>query len=161
MKLILRFIAAVAKYVAFVVGGITLFLILAPVAGYLPYSDRPGPGWHGSLPALGISEFLANAWSMLGYGLFLAVLFVIPAAVAVLVIRGIEMIVHRTGLRRIAAGVVAGLAAGYWMLGAGWYIAAGTAMFVLAVILGVTAGAWLLFSRAEPGIPDSATDGSA
>jgi hypothetical protein len=45
MRLLLRFLKAVALYLATVVGGVTLFLIFAPLFGYLPYSDRPGPGW--------------------------------------------------------------------------------------------------------------------
>src|SRR5712692_1562273 len=36
-----------------VAGGVFLVLILLTLIGYLPYSDRPGPGWQGAhLPSL-------------------------------------------------------------------------------------------------------------
>ena len=149
MKPLLAYLKSVAKYLGFVVGGITLFLILAPVVGYLPYSDRPGPGWHGTFPGLSPREFVANTGAMLEYGLFLAILFVIPGAVAVLVIRGAERLVPRREWRRALGALVGALFAGYWMLGAGWYIAAGLPLLILAVILGGVAGAWFLTRPVE------------
>ncbi len=149
MKPLLSYLNSVAKYTGVVVGGVTLFLILAPVVGYLPYSDRPGPGWYGTFPALSLREFVANTGAMLGSGLFFAVLFVIPGAVAVLVLRGVERFVHRLAWRRAIGTLVGALFAGYWMLGAGWYISAGLPLLILAVILGAFAGAWLLTRPVE------------
>jgi hypothetical protein len=149
MKPLLGYLKSVAKYLGVVVGGITLFLILAPVVGYLPYSDRPGPGWHGSFPALSLREFVSNTGAMLEYGLFLAMLFVIPGAAAVLVLRGIERLVRRHAWRRTWGACVGALFAGYWMMGAGWYIAAGLPLLVLAIILGGVAGAWFLTRPVE------------
>jgi hypothetical protein len=153
--LVMRFIAALAKYAAFVVGGVTLFLILAPVVGYLPYSDRPGAGWHASFPALGLREFLANARDMLGLGLFLGILFVIPGAVGLLAIRGFERLSRHAWTRRIGAAAIAAATAGYWMLGAGWYIAAGVPLLVIATILGAVAGGWLLASAPRQAAVDA------
>jgi hypothetical protein len=155
MHVLLRFLKSLALYLATVAGGVTLFLIAAPLFGYLPYSDRPGPGWFGQFPALGWGEFWANAWEMLGYGLFLAVLFVIPGALGLLLARGVERLVRHRRVQRALAAVVGALAAGWWMLGAGWYISAGWALLVLAVALGGVAGACILVrptGRLEAGV---------
>jgi hypothetical protein len=149
MHIVLRFAKSLALYLATVAGGVTLFLILAPLFGYLPCSDRPGPGTFDRFPALGWQAFWANAWDMLGYGLFLGLLFLIPGAVGVLLIRGVERVVRRLlALRLLAATIAAGVAGG-WMLGAGWYIAAGPALLAVAVALGAFAGGWLLTGRAS------------
>ena len=152
MSVLLRFLKSLALYLATVAGGVTLFLIVAPLFGYLAYSDRPGPGWFGAFPALSWNQFWANAGGMLGYGVFLGILFLIPGAVAVLIIGGIERFVRHQVLVRVLAAVVAALGAGYWMLGAGWYIAAGPALLVVAIILGGLAGAWFLVRGRQ--VPD-------
>lgn len=149
MKRTLDFLKSLAQYLGFVAGGVTLFLIFAPVVGYLPYSDRPGPGWHGTFPALSVREFIANTGAMLEYGLFLAVLFVIPGAFGVLVIRGVERVVRTLTWRRVLATLIGALIAGYWMLSAGWYISAGAPLHVLSIVLGGIAGAWLLTRPAK------------
>ena len=150
MRVVLRFLGSVGLYLAVVIGGVTLFLILAPLFGYLPYSDRPGPGWFASFPALGWLQFWSNAWAMLNYGLFLGVLFIILSMIGVLVIRGIEHVIRRPVIVRALAATVAALVAGYWMLGAGWYISAGVPLLVIAVIFGALAGAWALPVRRPP-----------
>jgi hypothetical protein len=147
MRVLLRFVKSVALYLATVVGGVTLFLIFAPLFGYLPYSDRPGPGWFAQFPALSWGQFWSNAWGMLGYGLFLAILFLIPAGLGVLLIMGLERVVSHSLTRRGLAALVAAVAAGWWMLGAGWYISAGMPLLVAAILLGAIAGGWLIVDR--------------
>ncbi|MGH7647830.1 MAG: hypothetical protein ACREND_06910 [Gemmatimonadaceae bacterium] len=149
MRVLLRLLQSFALYLGTVVGGVTLFLIIAPLFGYLSYSDRPGPVWFGGFPALGWQQFWANAGDMLGYGAFLGLLFIIPGAVAVLIAWGIERWIRHPVLARGLAAVVAALGAGYWMLGAGWYIAAGPALLVVAVVLGGVAGAGLLVRQRQ------------
>ena len=144
MRATLRFLRSTGLYIAIVIGGVTLFLILAPVVGYLPYSDRPGPGWFASFPALTWSQFFSNAWGMIGYGVFLGILFIVPSALGVLIIRGIEHVAPRPLIVRSLGAVIAAVIAGYWMLGAGWYIAAGTPLLVIAVVSGALAGAWVV-----------------
>lgn len=149
MRVLARFVRSLALYLLVVVGGVTVFLILAPLFGYLPYSDRPGPGWYARFPAMGWGEFWANTWGMLKFGLFFGILFLIPGALGVLLIRGVEQVVRHRMARRGVAALIAALAAGWWMVGAGWYISASVPMLVLAVLLGAIAGAALLASRDE------------
>lgn len=141
---IFSFLRSLALYLAVVVGGVTLFLVLVPLLGYLPYSDRPGPGWYGVFPALGWYAFWKNAGEMLGYGLFLGLLFIVPGAVALLIIRGIERWLPFSTVVRILEILLAALFAGGWMLSAGWYIAAGWPLVALALVLGAVAGAWVI-----------------
>ena len=145
----LRFLRSLALYVALLTGGVTLFLVLSPLFGYLPYSDRPGPGWFGTFPAIGWRDFWANAWEMVGTGLFLGLMAVIPCAVAVLIVRAAERWVRRPMVVRFLSGFLAALFAGYWMLGAGWYIAAGFPLLIVAVILGAAAGVWVVPDRSR------------
>ena len=59
-----RLLIPVALYVLVVIGGTVAFLCIAPIFGYLGYSDRPGPGWFGHFPAVTWSEFRDNAQSI-------------------------------------------------------------------------------------------------
>ena len=46
-------IRSLTLYCLIVAGGTALLLFVASAVGYLPYSDRPGPGWHGAhIPGL-------------------------------------------------------------------------------------------------------------
>src|ERR1700674_315761 len=59
-----RLLASAGIYIGFVVGGTLLVLVGSSVIGYLPYSDRPGPGWHGAgLNAQELKFFLS--WCIL------------------------------------------------------------------------------------------------
>jgi len=86
---------------------------------------------------------------MLNVGLFFAVLFAIAGVVCVASVRLLERFVHRPVPVRIGGGLISALVTGYWMLGAGWYIAAGLALLILAVALGALAGSWYLPRRAD------------
>ena len=128
------------RFTAVLVGGITVFLILAPVFGYLPYSDRPGPGWFGRFPAMSLGQFAEHALSMLSHGLFLALLMPIPALMCVTIVRVCEAWFGRGGAMPAVGALVGGLLGVLWMLLAGWYISAGGPLYLLAVVLGAVAG---------------------
>lgn len=142
---------ATALYLAVVVGGITLLLIFAPVFGYLPYSDRPGPGWFGRFPAIGWNEFWRNALEMLGFGAFFAMLLALGGVVCVLLVRVVHIIPVPSLVNRALSGVLCGLITGYFMLGIGWYVALGWPALLLSAALGVLVGAWLLPERSSVG----------
>jgi hypothetical protein len=143
-KTVLRFLRAFVLYLGIVIGGITLFLMLAPLVGYLPYSDRPGSGWFGVFPALGWQAFWGNAWRMLEMGVGFARLFVRPAMILAVVMLLFERLCHQRTVVRVLGGTLGGLIAGYFMLAIGWYIAADSSLLVLAVLLGAVAGITML-----------------
>ena len=133
-------IGAALRFTGVLAGGVSVFLIIAPVFGYLAYSDRPGPGWFGSFPAISFSEFVANAAAMIPNGLFLAILLLLPALLCALTVRVAELFPIPLRAVQVIGGLAGGVIGAYWMLGAGWYLAAGEAMFWLALALGVYAG---------------------
>jgi hypothetical protein len=92
---------------------------------------------------------------MAGIGLFLGILLIIPAAVCLLAIRGLEYFTHRLAVLRPTAAVLSAFVSAYWMAGAGWYIAAGQSLLWVAAALGAVAGAWLLPRKT----PDIASGG--
>src|SRR5437899_2060338 len=65
MKALLRdYALAVGWYVALIVVGLVVTLTVSSAVGYLPYSDRPGPGWIGPAFSFGQLGFYAS-WGVL------------------------------------------------------------------------------------------------
>jgi hypothetical protein len=115
----------------------TLFLVAVNSIGYLPYSDRPGPGWqapHLPFPAelkffVGFAVLLLPASAL--YGSFFAI------GAAILSFCRLP----RWTLRTVAV-VPAFLAGGLVMAGVGWFIAISTVGVYMAA---GCAGLWGLF----------------
>jgi hypothetical protein len=140
----LDLLKSVGLYLLVVVGGLFCFLSLAPVFGYLPYSDRPGPGWFGRFPGVTWSDFWSGFMFFLGW----VALLVPYAVVAGLLLFVIARLLERFRVPRIAVAVVAALLAGfvsgYIVAGIGWYISIAAPPVYFAMILGIVFGAWLL-----------------
>lgn len=145
-----RLLIPVALYVLVVIGGTVAFLCIAPVFGYLGYSDRPGPGWFGRFPAISWSEFRDNTVFMLQWATLFIWHSLLVGLLIVLLARGLEFV--RTP--RIAVAIVCALVSvfltGYLMLAAGWIIALGPAPFYFSLLLAVLFGAILLPKRRAP-----------
>jgi hypothetical protein len=146
-RLLWDLLSSTALYLAVVAGGLTIFLSLAPLVGYLPYSDRPGAGWIGRYPAMGWTDFWRNSWQMLSYGVFIAVLLAIGGVVCVVSIRATERLRAPNWILRAVGGLLSAVITGYFVLGAGWYISLGQPGLFLAVLLGAIAGAFVLPRR--------------
>ena len=147
LRFLLDLVKSVVLYLLVVIGGTVAFLCFAPVFGYLPYSDRPGPGWYGRFPAISWGEFIGEVQFMLAW----TELFIWPSIVCGLILfflaRGLELV--RTP--RIAVAIVCSLISvfftGYLILAAGWYISIGGAAFYFAILLALVFGALLLPKR--------------
>jgi hypothetical protein len=135
---------SVGLYLVVVVGGSVCFLSLAPVFGYLPYSDRPGPGWIGKFPGIG----WADLWHVVVYMSGWALLLMPLAIVAGLVVFSIARVLECFGTPRIivagVGGLLAGLVSGYIVAGVGWYIAIAETPVYFAAALGLIYGSVLL-----------------
>jgi len=136
-------VQSLSLYLLVVVGGVLCFLSLAPVIGYIPYSDRPGPGWYGR-PQVTWSEFWRHLLFLLSWATLL-----LPYAIAVgIVLYIVTRLLERIRIPRIAVAIVAalltGFASGYIVAGIGWYIALGDPPVVFAMLLGAAFGGWLL-----------------
>ncbi len=143
-RLVWDLLKSVGLYLLVVVGGIVCFLCLAPVFGYLPYSDRPGPGWIGRFPGITWGDFLGVVSFLLGWALLLTPY----AIVAALILFGVARLLERIRTPRLIVAVVgallAGFVSGYIVEGIGWYIAIAEPPVHVAELLGIIFGAWLL-----------------
>ena len=143
-KWLLDLLRSIVLYLLLIVGGSLCFLSLAPVFGYLPYSDRPGPGWIGRFPGVGWADFWHGVVFMSGWALLLTPY----AIVAGLVVFGITRLLERFKTPRTVVAVVAaslaGFVSGYIVLGIGWYIAIAAAPVYFAAALGLLYGAVVL-----------------
>lgn len=138
---------AVGLYLLVVVGGSVCFLSLAPVFGYLPYSDRPGPGWIGKFPGIGWADFWHGVVFMSGWALLLMPLATIAALILFSIARILEWLKTPPSVVAVIGGLLAGLVSGYIVLGLGWYIAIAQAPVYFAAILGLVYGSVLLPRR--------------
>jgi hypothetical protein len=147
LRHLLDFVLSVGLYVLVVVGGTVAFLCLAPVFGYLGYSDRPGPGWYGRFPAITWAEFVENARLMFGWAKLFVWHSFLFGSLIVLLARGLEwMRLERYAVASVCAGASI-FFTGFLMLAAGWYISLGEAPFYFSILLAVLFGAVLLPKR--------------
>ncbi len=110
-------------------------MILAGIVGYLPYSDRPGPGWYGPhLPSWSEVSFY------LGFAVYFAYYFVFWAPLLFVFAR----LLNWSGAPRWLFRTLAGLASGVLCLvlaaAAGWYVAISAFAVDVAGILGIFYG---------------------
>jgi hypothetical protein len=81
---------------------------------------------------------------MLGYGGFIALLIALGGALCTLLILGAERLGASVLAVRIGGGLVTALVTAWFVMGAGWYIALGLPAWVLSIVLGLLAGAYIL-----------------
>ena len=128
--------------VAIIVFGSALFMFLCQLVGFLPYSDRPGPGFYGWFPLRTLPEIGRAAWFQLSFALF-ASPFVAMYAVPLL---AVFLIARLTAINRwylaVPAALLFGLLGFYMMAAIGWYIAISVVGVIAGGVLGVAFGAW-------------------
>ena len=139
MKGILKdYIRAVGSYVVLITGGLVATLIISSLIGYLPYSDRPGPGWVG--PSL--------SFDLVRYYLSWGTLVMLPT-----VLYGTALFAYNRfimffgaphGLVRAVATLTAALVSLLLAAGMGWYIALAAFPSWIASALGAAWGAVVL-----------------
>ncbi len=129
------------RYLAVVLGGTSLFLIVAPVIGYLPYSDRPGPGWYGLFAGASLEGLLRSFGFVLGW----AILALPSSLFAIVPTWSVVRLFEWAGLPRLLNAGVGALVGGfttlYFVLGMGWYIALDSYTPLLSALLGALVGA--------------------
>jgi hypothetical protein len=139
MKSLIRdYLLAVSWYVTLLAAGLVITLTLSSAVGYLPYSDRPGPGWVG--PSFSLDQ--------LGFYASWGVLLLIPTA-----LYGSALFAYHRFLRFVDAPVIVirgigaltgGIIAFVLVAGAGWYIAIAAFPVWAAAALGAFWGGVLL-----------------
>lgn len=143
-QLVRETVYAFARYLLIVIGGVCAFMFLALAAGYLPFSDRPGPGWYGWFDGAAIEDLWASAPYIFGFATLAvwgALLYMMPFVVVV-------RLLARTRTRRSILAALGGLVSAiitFWVVcGAGWYIAIGLAPVVVGTGLGAVFGGLVL-----------------
>ena len=126
--------------------GTSVVLLLSSSFGYLPYSDRPGPGWWGRVhwPSwaefatyIGFSPWFAYFCLYFGLGLFGLSLVLSVAA-------------SPRWLNRLLGGSIAAAAAGLAVMSAGWYLALAEIGPDAAIIIGLLYGVFLFPRFIQP-----------
>jgi hypothetical protein len=155
LKFFLDLVKSVGLYLLVVIGGTVAFLSLAPLFGYLPYSDRPGPGWYGRFPAISWAEFIETVRYMLDWAKLFIWQSVFCALLIFLLARGLELVRTPRIAVAIVCAVVSAFFTGVLILAAGWYIAIGAAAFYFAISLAVVFGALLVPKRPVRSVGDA------
>jgi hypothetical protein len=127
-------------YTLFLAGGTFLLLVAVSAIGYLPYSDRPGPGWYAAhIPNLQEVGYYAS-WATFFVGPF-ALLWGILLFVLVRTLGWLMM--PRLLVRTIAA-VFAFFVSLLGLASAGWYIAIAGVVVYGGAAIGSLFGGWIL-----------------
>ena len=139
MKRLLRdYVAAVGSYTGLIALGLVFTMTISSALGYLPYSDRPGPGW--------TEPFFSFA--LLGFYLSWSVLLLLPTAIYGTVIfawlRVLNVLAAPRVIIRVVGALSAGVVAFFVSAGVGWYISIATFPVLVAAGLGAGWGAVLL-----------------
>lgn len=125
-----------------------LLLLLIDCSGYLPYSDRPGPGWQRPhLPQLAEINFY------LGFIIYLAIPSLYYAAGQTFLAVIYELCSLPRWLVRVLGALLAFLSAGLLMEGAGWMIAISATGIYIAAACGLFWGLIILPALYAPRTP--------
>jgi hypothetical protein len=127
--------------VGIIVFGTALFMFLCEFVGFVPYSDRPGPGFYGWLPLRSLSDVGAAAWFQLGFALFAAPFFAMYAVPALTIFFALRLTTINRWFLAVPAALVFGFVAFYIMAAMGWYIAISGVAVIAAGVLGIVFGA--------------------
>ena len=133
-------IRTIGDYVLVVLWGTVGLLILSTLVGYLPYSDRPGPGWHGA----GQTASLSVVWFFLWWAGFAARSVATVGLVLFVGARILQLIKCPFWLIRVIGALASGFLSLYVIAGLGWYIAVAAVPVYAAGVLGLAFGAFLL-----------------
>ncbi len=122
-----------------VIGGTALFMAVAMLLGYLPYTDRPGPGWYGPRNTVGELPVVA-AWLKLNFWvppIYGAAIFVLVKPLTLF---------HRLprAVVRVVASLLAAASGVLWVAATGWFFSLALVVQWAALVMGVLFGALLL-----------------
>lgn len=127
-------------YALFLAGGTFLLLVVVSAIGYLPYSDRPGPGWYAAhIPNLQEVSYYAS-WATLFVGPF-ALLW---GMLLFVLVRALGWLATPRWLVRTTAAVFAFFISLLGLAAAGWYIAVAGPVVYGGAAIGSLFGGWIM-----------------
>lgn len=122
-----------------ILGGLFLFMCLAICVGYIPYSDRPGPGWYNK--PFGISS--KEVYFILNFLIFLGIYILGSLIIVYFIFRLLRLVGYNKIVFSILGAITIGALSFYWTLGIGWYIALGSVPVYAGGIFGAVYGGFL------------------
>jgi hypothetical protein len=132
------YVTAVGSYVGLIAVGLVITLTVSSAVGYLPYSDRPGPGWIGP----------SFSFGQLGYYLSWSTLLLLPSAIYTTGIFVFARLLSLFDAPLVVIRIIGALSAAFIGLvlasGVGWYISMAAFPAYVAAGLGVAWGGVLL-----------------
>ena len=133
MKRFVRdYLLAVGWYVGLIVIGLVITLTTSSAIGYLPYSDRPGPGWTDPWFSFG------QLWYYVQWSLLLVAPSAIYGTVVFVYLRVLRVLDAPSALIRVVGATSAGLMTFVISAGVGWYIS----MAAFPVFVATALGGW-------------------
>jgi hypothetical protein len=129
-----------------ILGGLFLYITIALAIGYLPYSDRPGPGWYKNQYGISFDD-IRYVW---GFILFLGIYILALLIIAYFVFRLFLFVGYNRIVFSIFGGLFIGFFSMYLTLGIGWYIAIDNSTTIAGGILGIIYGATLFPKFLKP-----------
>jgi MFS family permease len=121
-------------------GGSFLLLVVVSVIGYLPYSDRPGPGWYGGhLPNLHEIAYYGS-WAAFFVGPFA----LIWGVLLFVFVRTLGWFAAPKWFVRTISAVFASFVSLLGLTAAGWYIALSAVVVYGGAAVGAIFGGWVL-----------------
>lgn len=131
---------------AIILGGLFLYMVAALMVGYLPYSDRPGPGWYEG-------EIQMN-WKgvkfIIDFILFLGIYITGSLVLVFLLFRIFRLFGYNRLVYSILGGLIIGFVSLYCTLGIGWYIAIDGSTVIAGGFLGCLYGATIFPKLLKP-----------
>jgi hypothetical protein len=131
---------AIGFYVLVAFGAPLVAMVVMSFVGYVPYSDRPGPGWYGLRLAITAREiqFFVEWWAFTG-------LYAMPVGALLFALQGVLRAVRAPRwLVATICGVAAFVLSASLALATGWYIAISEVPVAVAALAGGVYGAFLL-----------------
>jgi hypothetical protein len=127
-------------YALFLAGGTFLLLVAVSAIGYLPYSDRPGPGWYAAhIPNLHEVGYYAS-WATFFVGPF-ALLW---GTLLFVLVRALGWFATPRWLVRTIAVIFAFFLSLVGLAATGWYIAIAGVVVYGGAVIGSLFGGWIL-----------------
>jgi hypothetical protein len=133
-----NWVKSLGLFAVVVAAGTFLFLVSSTIVGFLPYSDRPGPGWGRGAFNWHEVGFFFGWLPLLIYPLLFVGLALFPFA------RLLGWFRAPRWLLRAFAGLFSGIAALIAVLAGGWYIAISGSAARAGALSGMIYGALLL-----------------
>jgi len=140
--LVRDFLSRGSQYLLIIAGSLFIFLVLAPLAGFIPYSSNPG--WHSGFFELTKQDFWENTYFMARWLRIFMIYAIAVFVVLFAIIRVMEYFKGDAETIAYTSGILSAFLSGYVVHVAGWHIMIDTSGVILVFVVGFFYGVKLL-----------------